>query len=131
MRLGKGREVAGRSTVPLVRNVPRLLMLMRTSFLFALVLGLGDMFGWFPMTKLLLVVHIVFGLEVLVAAALIAAVSRQPAAWIGVGVIVVAGVSSVFLVSSNITLGLSHLASMVIAVGLVEMAAARYKKTAG
>jgi hypothetical protein len=99
--------------------VKRNLMILRTAFLIALVVGAGGLFHVYAMTPIVRDVHIVAGIIVFAVALWLATSVKKPLAWVAVVVLFVFGLwPLVFRVTAPwIWL---HIAAMVIAVGLLE-----------
>lgn len=106
-------------------------MFLRTAFLLALLLGMGDMFGLWPPTPLLVDAHIIAGLLFLGAVwALATRVNKTaPGAsgplWAALFVVLVGAVIALFMKISGNLLGILHLVLMLVAMGLAEMSVAR------
>lgn len=106
-------------------------MLLRLSFLVALILGLGDLFGWIVFSRPILVVHIVAGLVVLLSIWILAALQhREGQASAGTWTapflaLLGASLGLWFPASGSEAIGILHLVVMLLAVGLVEMRTAR------
>lgn len=102
---------------------------MRAGLVVALLLGLGDLTGWFPFSPTVLAVHIAAGVAVLVGIARLAARAEAHAArrlWIALTLAVIgAGFGLALRISGGPYDGLIHLALMLVAVGLAEMRAGR------
>ncbi len=111
-------------------------MFLRTAFLLALLLGLGDMFGLWPATRLLVDAHIIAGLLFLGSVwALATKVNKTaPGAagplWAALFVILVGAVIALFMKISGNLLGILHLVLMLLAMGMAEMGIARAKRRA-
>ncbi|PSR34774.1 MAG: hypothetical protein C7B46_03425 [Sulfobacillus benefaciens] len=111
-------------------------MLLRTAFLLALLLGLGDLFKIWAETPVLVDAHIIAGLLVLgsmwtlaVQAGKVASGAGGPL-WVAGFVVLVGAVIALFMRISGNLWGILHLVLMLIAMGMAEMGIARSKRKA-
>ena len=111
-------------------------MLLRTAFLLALLLGLGDLFKIWAETPVLVDAHIIAGLLVLgsmwtlaVQAGKVAPGAGGPL-WVAGFVVLVGAVIALFMRISGNLWGILHLVLMLIAMGMAEMGIARSKRKA-
>lgn len=111
-------------------------MFYRTAFMLALLLGIGDMFGFWPSTRLLVDTHIIAGLlflgSVWVLATKVSKTTPRASGplWAALFMILVGAVIALFMNISGNLLGILHLVLMLIAMGMVEMGVARAKRRA-
>lgn len=103
-------------------------MTLRTAFLLALLLGLGDLFGWLPTGPVTVDLHIVAGIIVLAAMLGLAVATRCPVAYAAAALVAAGGALGLAVAIQGTALGLVHLGVMVVAIGMTEMAAARFKR---
>jgi len=103
------------------------LMVFRLAVLIALLLGLGELLGFYHMTPLLRDVHIGAGLIVLATGAWLSSLTRQPLAWVATLLILIGGILPLAL-PPHPNVGWFHLIIMLLAVGLIEMVASRVKR---
>lgn len=111
-------------------------MFLRTAFLLALLLGLGDLFNIWSPTPILIDAHIIAGLLVLGSmwtlawqAGKIAPGASGPL-WVASFVVLLGAVIALFMRISGNLLGILHLVLMLVAMGMAEMGIARSKRRA-
>ncbi len=102
-----------------------IMMIYRLAFLIALLVGLGRLFHFYPMSTTLRDVHIVAGLIMLVAAVWLAIDTKQTGAWVGALLVLAGGILPLYSKGDPLSVRIFHVAIMVVAVGLAEMAASR------
>lgn len=116
------------------QNLKFATMFLRTAFLLALLLGLGDMFGLWSTSPTLVDAHIIAGLLFLGAIWVLATRVNKtiPGAsgplWAALFITLVGAVIALFMRISGNLLGVLHLVLMLVAMGLAEMALARAKR---
>ncbi|MCY0880908.1 MAG: hypothetical protein OWS74_02850 [Firmicutes bacterium] len=111
------------------RPVKILVMIMRTTFLLAFILGAGLGLKGLPQDQSLIMLHIAIGIVFVVSVWIIAFILRTAGLWIA-GILTLLGAGIGFsLPIPPAASGWFHAGLMVIAMGLAEMSEARAKKS--
>lgn len=100
-------------------------MIFRLAFLVALVVGLGGLFHFYPVTATLRDVHIVSGLIMLVAIAWLAVETKSPVVMVSAVLVVAGGIIPLVSSADPLNIRIFHIVIMVVAVGLAEIGVAR------
>lgn len=104
------------------------MMIFRLAFVIALLVGLGGLLGFYPMSPVLMDVHIVAGLIALVSAAWVFVETKNPPAGLGALLILVGGLLALLSPSDTLTVRLFHVIIIIVGIGLVEMGVARSQR---
>ncbi|MCY0877457.1 MAG: hypothetical protein OWU84_00705 [Firmicutes bacterium] len=96
-------------------------MIFRLSFLVALVIGLGGLFHFLPMTRTMVEVHIVVGLMMLVSIAWLAWETKSAALGVAAVILMAAGALPLVSPADPLTVRLVHLVMIIVAVAVAEM----------
>ena len=105
------------------------LMIFRLAMLIALLVGLGGLFGFYPMSPLLRDVHIVAGIIVLVAVAWLTFQVKNAVVGIAALLILAGGLLPLLSPADPLSVRIFHLVIMIVAVGLAEMGVGRATRT--
>lgn len=106
------------------------LMIFRLAVAIALLVGLGGLFGLYPMSPVLRDVHIVAGIIVLVSVAWMAFQVKNATVGVAALLVLLGGILPLVSRADSLAMRVFHLVIMIVAVGLAEMGVARASRAA-
>lgn len=100
-------------------------MIFRLAFLVALLVGLGGLFHWYPLSTTLSDVHIVAGLIMLVSIIWLAIETKSAIVVVSAILVVAGGLMPLLSTADPLSIRIFHIVIMIVAIGLAEMGVAR------
>lgn len=105
------------------------LMVFRLAVVIALLVGLGGLFGVYPMSPVLTDVHIVAGIMVLVSVVWLFLQTKTPVLAIAALLVLLGGLLPMVSRADSLGVRMFHVVVMLVAVGLAEMGVGRFNRT--